>query len=117
MQRVRIPVEHDGQLTQFPVGLRGISSIIRIGICTLSGRTAGEQHSTSRKSGKKSLFHCISVSFQFTGMIAYKLPRQVTTFFSIHDTIATASMATTLSSTIGANTPAPSSWVIMRRLK
>ena len=47
----------------------------------------------------------------------YKLLRQVIIFFSSQLTMPTAIIATTLSSTIGANTPAPSSCVIMRRLK
>ena len=47
----------------------------------------------------------------------YKLLRQVIIFFSNQLTMPTAIIATTLSSTIGANTPAPSSCVIMRRLK
>ena len=44
-------------------------------------------------------------------------PRHVTTRRSIRDTTPTSTMATRESSTMGAKTPAPSSWVIIRRLK
>ena len=65
------------------------------------------------------------IRFSFMGInlsyvlkyVFYRSPRQRMTFFSTAEMTATSSMATTDSSTMGANTPAPSSWVSMRRLK
>ena len=120
MQGIRIPVEHNGQVLQVIA-----AAFCRIRLCGVLCAAAGQQHGACCQKCKNTLFHiCFSpyvrtkISF-FLKLCyqVYKLLRQVIIFFSNQLTMPTAIIATTLSSTIGANTPAPSSCVIMRRLK
>ena len=71
-------------------------------------RCAAMRHGAQRNTFKKRL--CLFLR-------NYDSPRQRTTRFSTRDTKPTVIMAVADSSTMGANTPAPSSWVIMRREK
>ena len=120
MQGIRIPVEHNGQVLQIIA-----AAVCRIRLCGVLCAAAGQQHGACCQKCKNTLFHIwfspyVRTKISFFLKLCYqvyKLLRQVIIFFSNQLTMPTAIIATTLSSTIGANTPAPSSCVIMRRLK
>ena len=108
VEGVGVPVQHHVQLLQVAGG------VVIVVVLSAAAADAAQQQHAGQQHGYDTFHSHIPLLIL---CVFQNSPRQRTTFFSSSATSATAAMATTDSSTMGAKTPAPSSWVIMRREK